>query len=183
MTQTARWIGERTVRHRKIESLSLLPMHRGGLCRGYSPYEPGHRVSTKIKIFANVNCSTINSKPIVDRSLDSVQARSVIVPPNSFDIVWSIEYYRVPKETLTIYVGKSTCARCGIARERDAIRAGVGRICNPRILQSHSSTGQGLRQRRALPDSVFSAPKNLARSATPIEKVNISLNRILLPTL
>jgi deoxycytidine triphosphate deaminase len=154
LSQSARWIGERTDRHLKIESLSVLPMHEGGHSRELSSHELKRRVSTEFKILANVNSATINPKPFVERSLDSVRARSFIVPSNSFDIALSIEYCHVPKEVLTIYVGKSTCARCGIARKRGAIRAGVGRICNTRILQSHSSTGQGLRQRRALPDSV-----------------------------
>jgi len=155
LSQSARWIGERTDRRLKIESLSVLPMHEGGHSRELSSHELKQRVSTEFKIITNVNSTTIDSKPFVERSLDSVQALSVIVPPSSIDLARSIEYCSVPRDVLTIYAGKSTGARRGIARKCGAIRAGVGRICNTRILQSHSSTGQGLRQRRALPDSVF----------------------------
>lgn len=155
LTQTTRWIGARAVRRRKVKSLSARKMHEGSRSCGFSSYELDQRVQSKFGFFANDNSDPIDPQLVVERSFVSVQARSVIVPSNSFDIARSIEYCRVPKEVLTIYVGKSTCARCGIARERDAIRAGVGRICNTRILSSHSSTGQGLRQRRALPDSDF----------------------------
>ena len=72
------------------------------------------RVSDEFKIFTNVNSAIIDPKAFDERSFVSVQAESVIVPPNSFALARSIEYFRIPRDVLTICVGKSTYARCGI---------------------------------------------------------------------
>jgi deoxycytidine triphosphate deaminase len=61
-----------------------------------------------------VNSAIIDPKAFDERSFVSVQADSVIVPPNSFALARSIEYFRIPRDVLTICVGKSTYARCGI---------------------------------------------------------------------
>ena len=68
----------------------------------------------EFKIFTNVNSAIIDPKAFDERSFVSVQADSVIVPPNSFALARSVEYFRIPRDILTICVGKSTYARCGI---------------------------------------------------------------------
>jgi len=78
-----------------------------------------------------------------------------IVLSNSNVRARSVEYFRTPRDVLTICVGMLTCARCGIASVRDAIRAGVGGIRNTGNLYHHAATGQGQRQRRAVPDFVY----------------------------
>jgi len=61
-----------------------------------------------------VNSAIIDPKAFDERSFVSVQAASVIIPPNSFALARSVEYFRIPRDVLTICVGKSTYARCGI---------------------------------------------------------------------
>jgi len=153
--QSDRWIKEQAINHRTIEPFSEKQVREGVISYGLSSYCYDLRVSDEFKIFTNVNSVIIDPKAFDERSFVSVQADSAIVPPNSFALACSIEYFRIPRDVLTICVGKSTYARCGITSERDAIRAGVGGIRNARNLQHHTATGQGLCQRRAVPDSVL----------------------------
>jgi dCTP deaminase len=71
-------------------------------------------VADEFKIFTNVNSSIVDPKHFDERSFISVQAPSVLVPPNSFALARSVEYFKIPRDVLTICVGKSTYARCGI---------------------------------------------------------------------
>jgi len=97
---------------------------------GLSSYGYDLRVSEEFKIFTNVNIVLIDPKAFDERSFVSVRAGSVIVPPNSFALARSVEYFRIPRDVLTICVGKSTYARYGTTSERNAVRAGVGGICD-----------------------------------------------------
>jgi dCTP deaminase len=81
---------------------------------GLSSYGYDLRVSNEFKIFTNVNSAIIDPKAFDARSFVDVKADSVIIPPNSFALARSVEYFRIPRDVLTICVGKSTYARCGI---------------------------------------------------------------------
>jgi dCTP deaminase len=97
-----------------IEPFSEKQVREGVISYGLSSYGYDLRVSDEFKIFTNVNSAIIDPKAFDERSFVSVQASSVIVPPNSFALARSIEYFRIPRDVLTICVGKSTYARCGI---------------------------------------------------------------------
>ncbi len=112
--QSDRWIREQAVEHRMIEPFSEKQVREGVISYGLSSYGYDLRVSDEFKIFTNVNSAIIDPKAFDERSFVSVQAASVIVPPNSFALARSIEYFRIPRNVLTICVGKSTYARCGI---------------------------------------------------------------------
>jgi len=112
--QSDRWIREQAVHHRMIEPFSEKQVREGVISYGLSSYGYDLRVSDEFKIFTNVNSVLIDPKAFDERSFVSVQAESVIVPPNSFALARSIEYFRIPRDVLTICVGKSTYARCGI---------------------------------------------------------------------
>jgi dCTP deaminase len=86
----------------------------GVISYGLSSYGYDLRVSDEFKIFTNVNSTIIDPKAFDERSFVSVQGDFVIVPPNSFALARSVEYFRIPRDVLTICVGKSTYARCGI---------------------------------------------------------------------
>ena len=144
--QSDRWIREQAIQHKMIEPFSEKQVAKGVISYGLSSYGYDLRVSDEFKIFTNVNSAIIDPKAFDERSFVSVQAESVIVPPNSFALARSIEYFRSPRDVFTICVGKSTCVRCGHTSERNAVRAGVGGVCNPRKLRYHTSTGQGLCQ-------------------------------------
>ena len=109
-----RWIRQQALQHKMIEPFSEKQVSAGVISYGLSSYGYDLRVSDEFKIFTNVNSAIIDPKAFDERSFVSVQAASVIIPPNSFALARSIEYFRIPRDVLTICVGKSTYARCGI---------------------------------------------------------------------
>ena len=93
---------------------------RGGQVRegvvsyGLSSYGYDIRVADEFKIFTNINNTVIDPKDFDPRSFVDVQEDVCIVPPNSFALARTIEYFRIPRDVLTLCLGKSTYARCGI---------------------------------------------------------------------
>ena len=84
------------------------------LSYGLSSYGYDARVSNNFKIFTNVNSATVDPKNFSESSFIDRDVDNCIIPPNSFALARTVEYFRIPKETLVICVGKSTYARCGI---------------------------------------------------------------------
>ncbi|MGA3161207.1 MAG: dCTP deaminase [Terracidiphilus sp.] len=112
--QSDRWIREQAQKHRMIEPFSEKQVASGVISYGLSSYGYDLRVSDEFKIFTNVNSAIIDPKAFDEQSFVDVKADSVIVPPNSFALASSVEYFRIPRDVLAICVGKSTYARCGI---------------------------------------------------------------------
>ena len=81
---------------------------------GTSSYGYDIRCSTEFKIFTNINAAVVDPKAFDDSSFIEFQGYVCIIPPNSFVLARTIEYFRIPRNVLTICVGKSTYARCGI---------------------------------------------------------------------
>jgi dCTP deaminase len=81
---------------------------------GLSSYGYDLRVSDEFKVFTNVNNSMVDPKHFDPKSFVDIKTDVCIVPPNSFALARSIEYFKIPRDVLTICVGKSTYARCGI---------------------------------------------------------------------
>jgi len=81
---------------------------------GVSSYGYDMRVAPEFKIFTNVLSAIVDPKEFDQRSFVPFEGEVCIVPPNSFALARSVEYFRIPREVLTICVGKSTYARCGI---------------------------------------------------------------------
>ena len=81
---------------------------------GTSSYGYDIRCSTEFKIFTNINAAVVDPKAFDDSSFIEFQGDICIIPPNSFVLARTIEYFRIPRNILTICVGKSTYARCGI---------------------------------------------------------------------
>lgn len=81
---------------------------------GLSSYGYDLRVSNEFKVFTNVFGSVVDPKSFDDRSFVDIDTDVCVVPPNSFALARSVEYFRIPRDVLTICVGKSTYARCGI---------------------------------------------------------------------
>jgi dCTP deaminase len=133
--QSDRWAWEQAIKLWRIEPSSGCVVRGGGLSCGLSSLAGNLRVSEEFKIFTNVNRVLIDRKALDERSFVSVQADSVGMPPNSFAWARSTEYCCIPRDVLTICVGKRTYARCGIASKRSAIRAGAGGIRNTGNLQ------------------------------------------------
>jgi dCTP deaminase len=100
--------------HGMIEPFSERQMREGVISYGVSSYGYDVRVADEFKIFTNVYAATVDPKNFDPRSFVDWQGETCIVPPNSFALARSIEYFRIPRNVLTICVGKSTYARCGI---------------------------------------------------------------------
>ncbi len=109
-----RWIRTQAVEHAMISPFSEKQVKDGCISYGLSSYGYDLRVAGEFKIFTNVNSAIIDPKNFDERSFVTVEADSIIVPPNSFALARSVEYFKIPRDVLTICVGKSTYARCGI---------------------------------------------------------------------
>jgi len=81
---------------------------------GTSSYGYDVRCSTHFKVFTNINSAIVDPKGFDERSFVNVEGESCIIPPNSFALASTVEYFRIPRNVLTICLGKSTYARCGI---------------------------------------------------------------------
>ncbi len=81
---------------------------------GTSSYGYDIRCADEFKIFTNINSAIVDPKNFDDGSFVDVNADVCIIPPNSFALARTVEYFRIPRDVLTICLGKSTYARCGI---------------------------------------------------------------------
>ncbi|CCB85782.1 MULTISPECIES: dCTP deaminase [Parachlamydia] len=81
---------------------------------GLSSYGYDLRVSDEFKVFTNIHNTIVDPKNFEDNAFVSLQTPECIIPPNSFALARSVEYFRIPRNVLTICIGKSTYARCGI---------------------------------------------------------------------
>jgi dCTP deaminase len=86
----------------------------GVISYGLSSYGYDLRIADEFKIFTNINNTLVDPKAFDPRSFVDLQGPVCIVPPNSFALGRSVEYFKIPRNVLTICVGKSTYARCGI---------------------------------------------------------------------
>ena len=111
--QSDRWIREQSQKG-MIVPFSEKQVREGVISYGLSSYGYDLRVSDEFKIFTNVNSAVIDPKDFDERSFVTVTAPSVLIPLNSFALARSVEYFKIPRDVLTICVGKSTYARCGI---------------------------------------------------------------------
>ena len=108
------WI-KKMVKERQMISPFVEKLEKDGvLSYGLSSYGYDARVSKNFKIFTNVNSATVDPKKFSDTSFVDREVDYCIIPPNSFALARTVEYFKIPKETLVICVGKSTYARCGI---------------------------------------------------------------------
>jgi dCTP deaminase len=109
-----RWIREMAQTQDMINPFCEKQVRNGVISYGLSSYGYDLRVADEFKIFTNVNSAVVDPKQFDERSFVSVRADSIMVPPNSFALARSVEYFKIPRDVLTICVGKSTYARCGI---------------------------------------------------------------------
>ncbi len=113
-----RWIRQMAEQHGMIEpfepgQVRALAGERI-ISYGTSSYGYDVRCSSEFKIFTNINSTIVDPKHFDERSFVDVQGPVCIIPPNSFALARTVEYFRIPRDVLTICLGKSTYARCGI---------------------------------------------------------------------
>ena len=109
-----RWITRMAREHGMVEPFEDRQVREGVISYGVSSYGYDMRVAREFKIFTNVLSSIVDPKAFDPKSFVEFEGDFCIVPPNSFALARSVEYFRIPREVLTICVGKSTYARCGI---------------------------------------------------------------------
>ena len=114
MIKSDRWIRRMAQEHDMINPYSEEQVSEGVISYGVSSYGYDLRVADEFKIFTNVNSTIVDPKHFDERPFVTVNADVAIVPPNSFALARSVEYFKIPRDVLTICVGKSTYARCGI---------------------------------------------------------------------
>jgi len=109
-----RWIKKMALEHRMIEPFEDRQVRDGVISYGLSSYGYDIRVADEFKVFTNINSTVVDPKHFDARSFVDVKADVCIIPPNSFALAKTVEYFRIPRDVLTVCVGKSTYARCGL---------------------------------------------------------------------
>ncbi len=108
------WIKRMVEKHQMIEPFEAGQVRDGCISYGLSSYGYDIRVAPEFKVFTNVHNIVVDPKAFDDRSFVDVNAAECIIPPNSFALARTVEYFKIPRDTLVVCVGKSTYARCGI---------------------------------------------------------------------
>lgn len=108
------WIRQMAQKHGMIEPFVEKQMREGVISYGVSSYGYDLRVADEFLIFTNVHSAIVDPKNFAPQSFVEFKGAVCIIPPNSFVLARSVEYFRIPRNVLTICLGKSTYARCGL---------------------------------------------------------------------
>ena len=100
--------------HGMITPFEDRQVRQGVISYGLSSYGYDIRVADEFKVFTNINNTVVDPKNFDDRSFVDMKTEVCIIPPNSFALAKTVEYFRIPRDVLTVCVGKSTYARCGL---------------------------------------------------------------------
>ena len=114
MIKSDRWIRRLALEKGMIKPFEDRQVRKGGISYGLSSYGYDIRIADEFKIFTNINTTIVDPKGFDPRSFVDYQGEIAVIPPNSFALGRSVEYFKIPRNVLTICVGKSTYARCGI---------------------------------------------------------------------
>jgi dCTP deaminase len=109
-----RWIRKMALDHGMIEPFEDRQVRQGVVSYGVSSYGYDCRVGNEFKVFTNVYNTVVDPKNFDPQSFVDIKADCCIVPPNSFALASTVEYFRIPRDVLVICLGKSTYARCGM---------------------------------------------------------------------
>jgi dCTP deaminase len=108
------WIRKMAREHQMIDPFVDDQVREGVISYGVSSYGYDVRVGNEFKVFTNVYNTVVDPKHFDPKSFVDITADECIIPPNSFALASTIEYFRIPRDILTVCLGKSTYARCGI---------------------------------------------------------------------
>src|SRR5919204_5513116 len=108
------WIKKMALEHGMIDPFLENQVRTGVISYGVLWLGYDIRVADEFKVFTNINTTVIDPKYFDPRSFVDLKADVCIIPPNSFALARTIEYFRIPRDVLTVCLGKSTYARCGI---------------------------------------------------------------------
>ncbi|HMD79995.1 MAG TPA: dCTP deaminase [Anaerolineales bacterium] len=108
------WIRKMALEQRMIEPFVDKQVRQGVISYGVSSYGYDIRVADEFMIFTNVHSAIVDPKNFDTKSMFEFKGDVCIIPPNSFALSRTVEYFRIPRKVLTICLGKSTYARCGL---------------------------------------------------------------------
>lgn len=114
MIKSDKWIRRMSLEHKMIEPFVENLQADGKLSYGLSSYGYDIRVTDEFKIFTNVLGAVVDPKNFDSRSFVDYKGAYCMVPPNSFALCTSLEYFKIPRNVLGLCIGKSSYARCGI---------------------------------------------------------------------
>lgn len=114
-----KWIKEMSLKHNMIEpfepeQVRFSSKNERPISFGTSSYGYDVRCTNQFKVFTNINSATVDPKSFDEDSFVDLESDVCVIPPNSFALASTVEYFRIPRNVLTICLGKSTYARCGI---------------------------------------------------------------------
>jgi len=109
-----RWIARQVEENNIISPFEKSQVREGKISYGLSSYGYDARVSDEFKIFTNVNNTIVDPKNFSLEGFVEKKSDTCIIPPNSFVLARTVEYFKIPRDILVICLGKSTYARCGI---------------------------------------------------------------------
>jgi len=108
------WIRTMALEQRMIEPFADSQVRSGVISYGVSAYGYDIRVADEFKIFTSINATIIDPKAFNPHLMVDFKGEVCLIPPNSFVLARTMEYFRIPRGVLTVCVGKSTYARCGV---------------------------------------------------------------------
>ena len=108
------WIRKMALEQKMIEPFVDGQVREGVISYGLSSYGYDVRVTDEFKIFTNVHSAVVDPKNFAPESFVDFKGEVCIIPPNSFVLARTLEYFRIPRNVLTTCIGKSTYARCGL---------------------------------------------------------------------
>ena len=112
--QSDKWIKKMSLEHNMIDPFVEKQVSSGKISYGLSSFGYDVRVADEFKIFTNVNSSIVDPKNFSESNFVDRRGSECIIPPNSFVLASTVEYFKIPKDVMVICLGKSTYARCGI---------------------------------------------------------------------
>jgi dCTP deaminase len=166
--QSDRWIRRMSLEHGMIEPFCERSDGGGVISFGLSSYGYDVRVGRHFKVFTNVYGSVVDPKQFDEKAFVDVEADVCVVPPNSFALANTVEYFRIPDDVLTICVGKSTYARCFSADTRVALVDGTAPTLEAmaaRAERGESFFGYALSEFGRIVVAQLEAPRFIGRDA------------------
>ncbi|MEK9134871.1 MAG: dCTP deaminase [Patescibacteria group bacterium] len=114
MILSDRDIKEYVKKYKMITPFTSSQKRKGVISYGVSSYGYDFRITDEFKIFNNINNALVDPKNFDPRAFINFKGKECIIPPNSFALARSLEYFKIPRDVLGVCLGKSTYARCGI---------------------------------------------------------------------
>jgi len=109
-----KWIRKMSKEHARIEPFVETQVRQGVISYGLSSYGYDIRVADEYKLFTNLHSVVVDPKNFNNKSFIDFKGPECIIPPNSFALARTVEYFKIPRNVMTVCLGKSTYARCGI---------------------------------------------------------------------